>query len=193
MKKILLSFLFILYCSSLESYAQQIAVKNNVLYDATTTLNLGIEVALKPRLTLDVSGNLNPWTFTDNKKLKHWLLQPEVRLWNCEAFNRGFWGFHLLGGQYNVGGIKMPFGLWPSLKDERAQGWMIGAGVSYGYQWYLGPHWNLETTLGLGYIYTRYDAFECYTCGRPTGRRSNHYWGPTKIGVSFVYLFNSKK
>ena len=37
--------------------AQDIALKSNILYDASGTINLGAEVGLAPRWTLDVSGN----------------------------------------------------------------------------------------------------------------------------------------
>lgn len=63
--------------------AQKAAIKTNLLYDATTTFNLGAEFALSPKWTLDVSGNYNPWTFSNNKKWKHWLVQPEARYWFC--------------------------------------------------------------------------------------------------------------
>lgn len=38
--------------------AQKAAIKTNLLYDATTTFNLGAEFALSPKWTLDVSGKL---------------------------------------------------------------------------------------------------------------------------------------
>ena len=188
-------FLLLLWIMSSigKTQAQQMSVKSNLLYDATTTINLGLEAGFTPHWSLEISGNYNPWTFSDNRKLKHWLVSPEVRYWNCELYNRGFWGFHLLGGQYNAGNIKLPFGLLPTLKDTRYQGWMVGAGVSYGYHLYLGAHWNLEAAIGLGYIYMRYDKFECFRCGRATGQNmGRHYWGPTRIGLSIVYLFNHK-
>ena len=87
------------------SYAQKAAVKTNLLYDATSTLNLGVEFGLARRWTLDVSGNYNPWTFSENRKMKHWLVQPEVRWWNCTRFSGHFVGFHALGGGYNWGGM----------------------------------------------------------------------------------------
>ncbi len=180
-----------LFCGIAEAHAQRLAVKSNLLYDATTTVNLALEAGFSARWSVDLSGNLNPWTFSGNRKVKHWLVQPEIRRWNCEAFNRGFWGVHLLGGQYNAGGLRVP--LLPTLRHTRYQGWMVGGGISYGYHWYLGAHWNLEATVGLGYIYTRYDRFECYRCGRVTGRDEHHgYWGPTRVGISVVYLFNHK-
>ncbi len=48
--------------------AQKVALKTNLLYDATSTMNLGFEFGLSPKWTLDVSGNYNPWTFSKNKK-----------------------------------------------------------------------------------------------------------------------------
>ena len=169
------------------------AVKTNLLYDATTTINLGFELGIGRKWTLDVSGNYNPWTFADNKKLKHWLVQPEFRYWNCERFNRGFWGFHLLGGQYNVGNFDLPAGIFPSLADYRYEGRMVGAGISYGWQWYLGAHWNLEATVGFGYIYSQYDKFPCPKCGIKESNGEKHYFGPTKVGVSLIYLFKTKR
>ena len=63
--------------------AQNVAVKTNLLYDATATLNLGAEIGLAPRWTLDLSANYNPFSFSDNRKWKHWMAQPEARKWFC--------------------------------------------------------------------------------------------------------------
>ena len=173
--------------------AQDWAIKTNLLYDATATVNLGFEAGLAPRWTLDVSGNYNGWTIREHK-WKHWLAQPEARYWFCDRFARHFLGFHVLGGQFNVGHIDTDIKFLGSdfsrLKDHRYQGWGIGAGVAYGYAFLLGRHWNLELELGVGYIYSRYDVFECRDCGRKVaGDRDRHYVGPTKAAVNLVYVF----
>lgn len=173
--------------------AQEVALKTNLLYWSTTTPNLGVEIKTGTRTTLDLVGTYNPFTFRHNIKFKNWTAQPEFRLWNCEAFNRGFWGFHAVGGQFNVGNLNLPFGLFSGLDDHHYEGYLVGGGVSYGYQWYLGPHWNLEATFGFGYLYMNYDKYECPKCGDMLGHDKKHYFGPTRIGVSFVYLFGSKK
>ena len=41
--------------------AQSVAVKSNVLADAFLNPNLGIEVGLAPKWTLDVTGQFNAW------------------------------------------------------------------------------------------------------------------------------------
>lgn len=186
--------------------AQNVALKTNLLYDATATANLGIEVGLAPKWTFDLSGNVHFWDAWGDARLRHWLVQPEARYWFCERFNGHFLGFHALGGQYNFGNIKNNIGWFPwgfksstnsfavgsllPLNDHRYQGWAVGGGVAYGYSFILGQHWNLELELGLGYIYTRYDVFQCKNCGKKI--RENipyHYVGPTKAAVNLVYEF----
>ena len=58
-----------------ETYLPKFAIKTNALYWATSTPNLGIEVGLAKKLTLDISGNYNPWKFGDDRQIKHWLVQ----------------------------------------------------------------------------------------------------------------------
>lgn len=165
-----------------------LSIKTNLLYDATTTFNLGVEFKVGPRYTLDLSTNYNPWTFSDNKKLKHILVQPELRYWLCEPFYGHFFGFHGIYSHYNVGNIDLPLDIYPSLKDSRYQGNLYGAGFSYGYQWLLSPRWSVEATIGFGYIYADYKRYDYKCCGefRQNGRK--HYIGPTKAGLSLIYI-----
>lgn len=161
-------------------HAQKIAVKTNALYDVTATVNLGVEYKLAPKWSADVSGNLNAWAFSSDKKWKHWLFQPELRYWLCESFGGHFFGFHALGGQYNVA----------ELHDSRYEGWFAGGGFAYGYAFMLNQHLNLELELALGYIYTKYNKFECADCGRKVKKNEpNHFVGPTKAALNLVYTF----
>ena len=68
----LIGVLGILLCNTGNSYAQKVAVKTNLLYDATTTMNLGLEIGLGKKWSLDLSGNYNPWKFDDETRLRHW-------------------------------------------------------------------------------------------------------------------------
>lgn len=176
-----------------ESKAQDWAVKTNLLYDATTSINLGVEAALAEKWTLDLSGNWNPFQFSDNMKWKHWFVQPEVRYWTCRKFGGHFFAAHLWGGQYNVGNISgLPDFLGTNLSqlaDNRFEGWFGGAGIGYGYAWMLGKHWNLESEIGIGYAYTAFDRFDCPKCGERLGSGDHHYIGPTKAAINLVYLF----
>ena len=168
-------------------------IKTNLLYDATTTFNLGVEFRLSKSLTLDVPVNYNPWTFSGNKKIKHVLVQPELRYWIYEPFNGHFLGVNALWSTYNVGGVEIPFGMrealgYGNLRNYRYEGNLYGAGVSYGYHWMLSNRFSLEGTFGVGYAYLDYNRFECERCGVKLGRETRHYFGPTKLGLSLIYM-----
>ena len=175
--------LAILLASVNSSLAQKWAVKSNLLYDATATINLGVEAALGPRVTLDISGNYNPWEFGD-ARWKHWLIQPEVRYWLCERFNGHFFGLHAHYAEYNAGGINFN----ADFHRHRYQGHLYGAGLSYGYQWLIGKRWNLEATVGLGYARLWDRKYPIAECGEVIRTRSRNYFGPTKIGLALIFI-----
>ena len=83
----------------------------------------------------------------------------------------------------------MPWGIWPELKYHRFKGNFFGAGISYGYQWILAKHWNLEGNIGVGYARVKYEQFECKTCGEKVSEGHKNYLGPTKAAISLIYLF----
>ena len=170
------------------SYAQKVAIKNNLLYDATATPNLALEMALSRRMTLELGVGFNPFTFSDNKKFKHWLAQPELRWWTCDVFNGHFFGVHAHGAQFNVGGWDIPVGRLDTFKESRYQGYLYGGGISYGYQWLLTPRWNLEAGIGAGYARIHYDKFPCTECGTKVDDGKYNYWGVTKAAVSLIYI-----
>ena len=193
-RKHILATAGLIILTTISANAQKVALKTNLLYDATTTVNLGIEFGLAPKWTMDISGNYNPWNLPNGRIIKHAMVQPEFRYWFCDRFSRHFIGFHALGGIYNVGNLPMDFKyLWldfSPLQDHRFQGWGVGGGLVYGYDVILGKHWNLEFELGAGYIYTQYDEYVCTTCGKKLAEKvPAHYVGPTKAAISLVYLF----
>jgi len=163
------------------------AIKSNLLYDATTTFNLGVELGLGGKTTLDIPVSYNPWTFSENRKWKHLLVQPELRWWFCERFNGSFLGLHAHYAIFNVGNMpKLP--LINNAEDRRYEGWLLGAGISYGYNIILAPRWGLELTAGVGYAYMDYDRYQCGNCGEFISEGTKHYFGPTKAGITLVYL-----
>lgn len=173
----------------LDGPCQNVALKTNLPGWAMASPNFGVEIGLGKKSTLDVYGSINPFEFGDGKQWKHWLVQPEYRYWFCEKFHGHFLGFHAIGGEYNLARVKIPFGLYKGLRETRYQGWGVGAGVAYGYQWLLSKHWSLEATLGIGYIYSEYDRYPCAKCGRKIESGTKHYFGPTKAAISLIYPF----
>jgi len=44
--------------------------------------------------------------------------------------------------------------------------------------------------LGLGYVFSKYDQYECEKCGEKVeSDKSHHYVGPTKAAINLVYVF----
>ncbi len=174
-----LCIVLLLVCGFLrESRAQDVALKTNGLYWAATTPNVGLEVAFNRKWTLDLSGGYNPWTFNDGKKMRSWLVQPELRYWLCEKYEGHLVGVHLHGAQY-FGGFK----------DKRYDGYLAGGGFTYGYDWIFSPHWNLEAAVGIGYARLWYDESPRIPCVKCRVRKHDNYFGLTKAAISLVYLF----
>lgn len=164
--------------------SQNIALKSNVLYDLTGSMNLGGEIRCADNQSFNLAVTYNPWDLKENKKMKQFTIQPEYRLWLDQTFMGSFVGFEAHYTQYNFGGTT-PF---TTVKNNRYQGNMIGCGITYGYQWIFSSFWSLEASISLGYSHLNYDKY-----GPAKGdalRKKSHanYWGPTQIGVSFIYF-----
>lgn len=189
MKRIVLLLLF-LTGGMTAGYAQIVAIKTNLLYGiGTLTPNLGAEVGLGKRTTLDFTGSYNPWNRRglrdNNQKLVHYLLRPEFRYWTCERFNGHFFGVHAFFSEYNIAGHHIPL-LFSSA--YRYEGNAIGGGISYGYHWMWARRWGAEFTVGVGVAYLKYDKFLCPRCGEKVGNFDKTYFGPTRAGITLVYL-----
>lgn len=198
MRRSLIIF-FILLFSGISADAQRIGVKTNALYLATSTPNIGIEYAFADRFSLELEGGYNPWTLDSdrNMKAKHFLISPEVRYWFCESFHGHFIGINANYTLFNISAVSVPALFFPvrssrgvieDLKEGRGEGWAVGAGLTYGCSWPIARRWNLECTVGLGYWYTDYDKFESRKCGLFQEHVSHGAFGPTALGVSFIYL-----
>lgn len=189
MKKILLTLSFFMAISGL--WAQRVGVKTNLAHWAAgATPNAGIEFPMGQKYTLELGGGYNWFAFSDDaKRLKHWIVQPELRYWFCERFNGHFLGLHALGMEYNVGGIDVPLGRLEKLKDHRYEGYAAGAGISYGYQRPISSRFSFELNIGVGYAYLTYDKYPCVKCGEKMESGHENYLGVTKAAVSLIYLF----
>lgn len=189
------SILVLLFASIMQYVsAQEIGIKTNLVSDALLNANIGAEMRLSPKWSIDITGDFNFWDLSHDRKWKHWTVMPEARYWLCDAMGGHFFGAHLLGGEFNIGNLDLPFSFlgtdFRQLRDNRFQGWRAGVGIAYGYSWLLSKHWNLEAEIGIGYVYARYDRFECADCGRKVeSDRSHHYFGPTKAAINLVYVF----
>lgn len=171
------------------SQAPRLAVKSNILYWATVTPNAALELRLAKRWTFDAEVGLNPFKNekddgSHGKELRHFRLHPEVRYWFCEAYYKHFIGLHVPYVIYNVSDIS-----WLDCDNVRKQGWGAGIGVSYGYAWALSKHWNLEATVGAGWLHLDTKTYPCASCGTQRSHARKNYFGPTQAALNLTYIF----
>ena len=106
--------------------AQDVAIKTNGLYWlAGGTINGGVEVATSNRVTLQLSGSYNPWTYRNDKKMRFWLVEPEVKFFG--GFREKRYDGYMAGG-----GITYGYNWIPSPH------WNLEAEIGLGYErlWY---------------------------------------------------------
>lgn len=193
MTKFLLSVLCLAFAVNYAAAQGVVAVKTNLLYTgATFTPNLALEIGLGKHTTLDIAGAYN-WFNRDgekrnNKKSLHYIVQPEFRYFLCERFNGHFFGVHALYSEYNISRYNLPMLFGKGSAAYRFQGQAWGGGISYGYQFLLSKHWNLELEAGVGYMRLAYDKYDCSVCGDRIGSGHKNYFGPTKASVSLIYV-----
>ncbi len=186
---------FIVFVVFFEAKAQHLGLKTNLLYWATTTPNCGIELKVSDHYTWSASIGYNAFNFPNsnssqglrrNPKIHHWLMAAENKYWFCQAFERHYMGLSLIGGKYNAGGITFI----PFMKNHRYEGWTCGTGLNYGYQWTLSSRWGIDASIGLGYMFMKYNQYQSKRCGDLEKRSTFHYVGITKLSVSFTYYID---
>ena len=176
--------MMLLFVFLLPARSQSVALKNNVIYGARGILNIGAEFPTFSKQTLALNVHYNPWEWGDNKKRQLLLFQPEYRFW----FNDKFMG-HFVGVQAHYGSFD--YSKTTPLKNitnNRFDGTAIGCGLTYGYQFILSRHWNLETCISMGYARLNYKKYGPNKGDLLKEKSKVNYFGPTQLGLTFVYF-----
>lgn len=164
-------------------------IKTNALEVAGLIANLGVEVKLADKLSLDVIGHYSPYDyFKFDRKVRVFAIQPELRYWFGETLIKG----HFIGLHVPVSGFNVQLGDTRYQDPNRA---LWGVGLSYGYALPLGKDskWGVEFTLGLGYMNIVYDVYEGVLNGKYQRTEKKNYFGPTRLGIDFSYRIDGKK
>lgn len=172
------------------------AVKTNMLYDALLVPNIGVEFYVGKNWS--VAGNWMYAWWKSDRKHNYWRIYGgdlEVRRWfGRKASEKPLTGHHVgLYGQivtydFELGG-----------KGYLGDKWSYGGGVAYGYSLPVGHRFNVDFTLGIGYLggsYKEYIPLDGHYVWQTTKNR--RWFGPTKAGISLVWLigrgnYNEKK
>ena len=162
------------------------AVKTNMLYDALLVPNIGVEFYVGKNWSL--AGNWMYAWWKSDRKHNYWRIyggDVELRRWfGRRAVEKPFSGHHVgLYGQivtydFELGG-----------KGYLGDKWSYGGGVAYGYSLPVGHRFNVDFTLGIGYLgglYKEYIPLDGHYVWQTTKKR--RWFGPTKAGISLVWL-----
>jgi len=170
---------------------RKIALRTNLLYDATLSPNLGFDIRISPKMTAGLLAGINAWDIdkTANKKWRHMLFSLRARRYNDSIFHKGYFEGDLIYSHYNVGNTKIPFGLYPAVKDRRLQGDLVALGGKYGYSWILARNWRIEAEAGIAVGYAWFKEYDCPHCGTFLGNDCRIFLLP-QLGINVVYIIN---
>ena len=178
MKKLTLLVIAILTAQTLS--AQYSAVRTNTLGWLAGTPNIGLDVSVSPRWSVEGCTYWNPIK-TGGFRTTAWGASLGARYWRFEPHVGKFVGLHATGGRYDVGG-----------KTWHYEGFFSGLGMSYGYSWLLKTRWNLTAELGAGIFYS-HDKKQKYGYGDCEDIYIYHYkrivLAPSRSEISVSYLF----
>ena len=181
--------LLLLFMGSFTSFAQNIAISNNLLLDLDRALSMGIEIPGANKTSLELYGSIRPWKRSEQTVHKHWMVQAQYRFWPCQVMNGFFAGPYVHGGEFNIGNHSMPFRLLKGLESQRYEGWLAGVGIGAGYEYALARHWNVGAEVGIGYTYINYKQYNCEVCGPQKDNSVYQYVGLSKLALSLIYVF----
>ena len=187
-KDILIPLLFLII-GNLTTYAQHIAINNNLFFDVAGMLSAGIEIPCSKKTSIEVYGGIRPWKRKEQSVHKNWLIQTQYRIWPCQLMNGFFWGPYVHAGQYNIGNHDLIFGIHPGQKSFRYEGWLAGCGLGIGHEYALAKHWNIGAEVGVGYTYIDYKKYNCTICSNMKDKGGYNYIGVSKLALSLIYVF----
>lgn len=127
--------LFILLLCVLAAHtasAQIFTVRADALASLTGTVDLGAEVSVADKWTVEVAGRWNPIR-TTSLSTNFYAVQFGSRYWLYESFVGHFIGQHIMYADYDIGS-----------RHKHYDGRAFGVGVSYGYSWMLSLRWNVS-------------------------------------------------
>lgn len=167
------------------------SVSTNVLYDAALVPNLGLEFNVYDNWTVSVNGMMAWWTKQDIS----WFW----RIYGGEVAVKKYFGKKapvrsMTGHHIGIYGQAMSYDFEVGHFGRMAPDLSFGGGVEYGYSFPVSNIFNIDVSLGVGYLGGRFYEYvenEGHYVWRATLQQK--WFGPTKASVSLVWLIESKK
>ena len=195
LRKLLLSALALTvgtFC--FDAKAQEFSVRTNLLWDAVSEPNIGLEFSVSDHWSVGGNAGLKSWPRwlawdwnTENPT--HWrnfLLAPEVRYYFKQIYQGAFVGADAVGTYFNVGKVPTPFHMYPDVEESRLQGSYWAGGLFAGWSWWPWQHWRLEVEAGAALGMAAYSRYDCAHCGSKLGDERKVGIVP-KVGLNIAY------
>ena len=167
-----------------ETRQPRVALRTNLLYDATLSPNFGLDVRVDSAWTVGLLAGVNAWDIDKEKRFS-----LRARNYRKGLFQKNYMEFDAIYSHFNVGNTKIPFGLYSAVKDRRLQGDLVALGGKYGYSWILARHWRIEAEAGVAVGYAWFKEYDCDHCGTYYGKGDRIFLLP-QLGINVVYIIN---
>lgn len=169
----------------------RMALRTNLLYDATLSPNLGVDVRVDSAWTVGLLAGVNAWDIdkAKNKKWRHMLFSLRARKYRDSLFHKGYFEGDVIYSHFNVGNTKIPFGIYKGAQDRRLQGDLVALGGKYGYSWIMARNWRIEAEAGVAVGYAWFKEYDCPHCGTFLGNGDRIFLLP-QLGINVVYIIN---
>ena len=148
--------------------ARKIYIKANALFLPIGVLNAGLEYQLNKKMTLQGEVFISPWKSFAGKDAQVYMLGLEGRYYFTEAFKHFYVGANISAARF----IIQKYNYWGSgtyqytptspvynRADVYQDGYSVMLGATVGYQFELGPKWNMDLFLGAGTIQSFYKGY----------------------------------
>ena len=175
---------------SLECRNFKMCVKTNMLYDAALIPNIGADICLGKRWS--IAGNWMYAWWKNDRKHNYWRTYGgdiEVRYWFGSKNRRE----QLAGHHIGLYGQMITYDFELGGRGYLGEKWSYAGGISYGYSLPVGRRFNIDFTVGVGYLageYMEYDPIDGHYVWKSTKNR--RWYGPTKAEISLVWLIGKK-
>ena len=166
-------------------------LKTNMLYDAMAIPKIGIEIPITSRWSASANWMYAWWS--NDTRHRFWRVyggDVELRRWfSPRRESRSLMCGHHIGLYGQLLTYDFEWGGRGYLGDR----WSWAAGLAYGYSLPAGRYFNIDFTLGIGYLegdYMKYRPEDgCYFWESTHQRK---WFGPTKAEVSLIWLIGGR-
>ena len=164
--------------------AQTFSLSTNTLdYAQLGTLNIEAAYGFARHWSVQLGAKYNPFSFETARgrfQARQRLVRAGARWWPWHVYSGWWLGARAQWQEYSRGGFSSPV---------TTEGDRFGGGLSAGYAYMLGKHWNLDVGIGAWAGYDRYVSYSCPDCGSVRANGGKYFFLPDDFILSFAYIF----